>query len=640
MSSCRRLIRPRVPESCSTPSFTDLSASLMFLCVSSSFRSFPIVPCPVSILPVMEFRLSAVVLSFAVTSSMFETVDFTPARFSSSIRSTRATVSSNWAESARRFASMASTLPRFASARSRRDSARRPRLSTIRFSLSSPFGPPKEPAIALETSLRSFPMSAASFVMSSNPVPEDPSRRAPFGRRGAAGSPALSSTYLSPSMPRDLTCAIAPWWSSTLGSRARWANAVPSGRREMPSTLPTRTPAIRTADLSSRPATSLKCASAEFVRAFLPKWMSSIFRMRTPRATRTTTKNAPIFAVVVMARPSYVRRPGLFRAPLRLGLRRRELAVAGHECRDTLVLRLLELLRGHVDVDLASREKPHTVRYRERDLEIVRDRDRRRFEPRPHLLDDLHDDVRRDRVEAGRGFVEKEDFGLQRDRAREAYAAPHPSRKLGRALVLDAGQAHELKALSHPIGDLLFRLLRVPREGKRDVLAHAHRVEERAFLKRHAELASQDVALARRHRPEVLAVDLDRARIGLQEANDVLQENALADPRLSDEGERLAFLDLEIQTYEDLLFAEALRHALEPDRGGRGGGAQNSTFVRKKSAMRIVSEPMTTAVVVDRPTPSAPPVVSYPHWQPTSDRRNPKTADLIRPDVRSSMARN
>src|SRR5664280_2085924 len=122
----------------------------MFLCVSSSFRSFPIVPCPVSILPVMEFRLSAVVLSFAVTSSMFETVDFTPARFSSSIRSTRATVSNNWAESARRFASMASTLPRFASARSRRDSARRPRLSTIRFSLSSPFGPPKEPAIALE----------------------------------------------------------------------------------------------------------------------------------------------------------------------------------------------------------------------------------------------------------------------------------------------------------------------------------------------------------------------------------------------------------------------------------------------------------------------------------------------------------
>ena len=38
--------------------------------------------------------------------------------------------------------------------------------------------------------------------------------------------------------------------------------------------------------------------------------------------------------------------------------------------------------------------------------------------------------------------------------------------------------------------------------------------------------------------------------------------------------------------------------------------AQNSTFVRKKSAMRMAREPMTTAFVVERPTPSAPPVVS------------------------------
>ena len=201
-------------------------------------------------------------------------------------------------------------------------------------------------------------MSAAIFVMSSKPVPETPSRSAPVREARRGRRPARSSTYLSPSIPRLRIWAERALAQLDAGSSARCATAVPSGRSVIPSTLPTRTPAIRTADLSSRPATSLKCASAVFVRAFFPKWMSSIFRMRTPSATRTTTKNAPIFAVVVMRSPSYVRLPrALLPAPLGLDLGRRELAVAGHEGRDARVLRLLEFLRGHVDVDLASREE-------------------------------------------------------------------------------------------------------------------------------------------------------------------------------------------------------------------------------------------------------------------------------------------
>ena len=48
---------------------------------------------------------------------------------------------------------------------------------------------------------------------------------------------------------------------------------------------------------------------------------------------------------------------------------------------------------------------------------------------------------------------------------------------------------------------------------------------------------------------------------------------------------------------------ERLRDSAQADRGDFGGGssrAQNSTFVRKKSAMRIASEPRTTAAVVER----------------------------------------
>ncbi len=93
----------------------------------------------------------------------------------------------------------------------------------------------------------------------------------------------------------------------------------------------------------------------------------------------------------------------------------------------------------------------------------------------------------------------------------------------------------------------------------------------------------------------------------------MLQEDALPDPRLPEEDERLAFLDREIEVVEDDLRPERLRDAAEADgwnAGGRGRGRQNSTFVRKKSAIRIASEPRTTADVVELPTPSAPPFVS------------------------------
>ena len=45
----------------------------------------------------------------------------------------------------------------------------------------------------------------------------------------------------------------------------------------------------------------------------------------------------------------------------------------------------------------------------------------------------------------------------------------------------------------------------------------------------------------RRDRPEVLAVDLDGSRVGLEQADDVLEEDALADARLAEEDEDSPF---------------------------------------------------------------------------------------------------
>ena len=158
----------------------------------------------------------------------------------------------------------------------------------------------------------------------------------------------------------------------------------------------------------------------------------------------------------------------------------------------------------------------------------------------------------------------------------------------------------------------------MPHERERDVLADAHRIEESALLERHPELLPQDVAFAGRDRPQVLAVDLDRSGVGLQQPDDVLEEDALPDSRLPEEDEGLAPLDGKVEVVEDDLRAEGLRDAAQADcrdAGRRGRGLfgrshQNSTFVRKKSAMRIASDPRTTAAVVATPSPSAPPFVS------------------------------
>ena len=63
---------------------------------------------------------------------------------------------------------------------------------------------------------------------------------------------------------------------------------------------------------------------------------------------------------------------------------------------------------------------------------------------------------------------------------------------------------------------------------------------------------------------------------------------------------------------EDDLPVKGLVQVLDPDLrlGGRSSsGAQKRSFVRKKSAKRIARLPATTARVVERPTPSAPPSV-------------------------------
>ncbi len=98
-------------------------------------------------------------------------------------------------------------------------------------------------------------MSRASFVIWSKETGASPLRVAPSGSAAAATGPGISSTYLSPSIPRLWMEAEAPSRSATSLVSSRSTTALPPTRRIL-ATLPTSTPAMRTSDFSLRPATS------------------------------------------------------------------------------------------------------------------------------------------------------------------------------------------------------------------------------------------------------------------------------------------------------------------------------------------------------------------------------------------------
>ena len=128
-----------------------------------------------------------------------------------------------------------------------------------------------------------------------------------------------------------------------------------------------------------------------------------------------------------------------------------------------------------------------------------------------------------------------------------------------------------------------------------------------AFLERHPETLAEAIELDRSHAAEVLAVDDDVTSVGLQQADDVLERHAFARSGAADDHDRLASLDVDREVAQHLPPSERLRQVLQRD--GRIVLHQNRTFVRKKSDSRMMSDALTTASVVERPTPSAPPLV-------------------------------
>ncbi len=93
--------------------------------------------------------------------------------------------------------------------------------------------------------------------------------------------------------------------------------------------------------------------------------------------------------------------------------------------------------------------------------DVVRDDDVRAFVDRVHLLDQVAQQRRADRVQARVGLVEDHDVRLHHERAREAGALAHPAGELRRRVVHRVGQADVRQPLGDALGDLLPRPMSV-----------------------------------------------------------------------------------------------------------------------------------------------------------------------------------
>src|SRR2546427_409989 len=190
-------------------------------------------------------------------------------------------------------------------------------------------------------------------------------------------------------------------------------------------------------------------------------------------------------------------------------------------------------------------------------------------------------------------------FGLDQRHLAIALQELQHRRELGRH---SRREIHQPQAFRHPVVAILpVVIARLVGDAQPDVLGHAHRVEQRAVLEHVADLGAQLGQLLAPERRHVQPVHDHVARVGPQQAVDHLQGDALPHPGGAEQRHRLAVLHLERHAVQHHVLEEPLVDVEQLDHF-----ATSRSFVMSASSIRIDTDADTTAVVVARPTPSAP----------------------------------
>ena len=121
--------------------------------------------------------------------------------------------------------------------------------------------------------------------------------------------------------------------------------------------------------------------------------------------------------------------------------------------------------------------------------------------------------------------------------------------------------------MPHDFRNLLPRFLRMFNQRKPNIVCHVQRIEQRTHLKQESETSPHFNHRSLRQRVDPLPIKPNLTPIRPQQADDVLQQNALTSPASADDDKALPLLNLQRQTLQHDQLAEALGDMFEFDEG-------------------------------------------------------------------------
>jgi hypothetical protein len=185
-----------------------------------------------------------------------------------------------------------------------------------------------------------------------------------------------------------------------------------------------------------------------------------------------------------------------------------------------------------------------------------------------------------DEVQAGKGLVVHDEFGVQRNGARQRHAPRHAARHFTDAQPGRAAQAHGVELHQHQVADHGFGQRGVLSHRKGHVLEHREVGEQRAELEQHAQTSAQAVELGPVAGVDQFTVKHHTALVGGVHTADQAHQGGLAAARTAQDGGDLATRKLERHVRQDgPACVVAKRDVVDLDEGvvgqadaGRGAG--------------------------------------------------------------------